>query len=106
MDYDIEKYLPHYPNLQGMMENVPKQLWNIFLPSSVGGLPDMEANVMLFKKRAREREQAMALQKLCGLPFRPNEQLNITEAKVRIQELKQRELYRRFRNNEDEEEEN
>ena len=102
MRYDVRKYLSHYPNVRGMIEDIPEQLWDVFLPESEGDLPDMEANVMAFKKRSNEREQAMALQKLCGLEFRPNEELNVTEAKVRIQGLKYRKIYEEHREKDEE----
>jgi len=101
MKYDVKKYLSHYPNVKAMLEDIPQELWELFLPESEGDLPDMEANVMAFKARANEREQIMALQKLCGLEFRPNEELKTTEAKVRIQGIKQRKIYEQFRNRDD-----
>ena len=101
MQYDINKYLRYYPNIHAMIEDVPRQLWKIFLPNSEGGLPDKEVNVMLFKKRSLERERVIALQRLCNLPFKPNETLNVTEAKARIQGIKNIEIYDKYKNERD-----
>ena len=101
MEYDVKKELAHYPNLKGMMDDIPEELRPIFLPEKAAGLFEMEANIMVYKKRSLEREQVMALQKLCGLPFRPNEALNITEAKVRIQGIKNRKLLDRYKKGEE-----
>lgn len=98
MKYDIRKYWSHYPNLKAMLEELPEQLWPIFLPEPVGDIPDLEANIMFYKKRANEREQVIALQKLCGLQFRPNEELSSVEAKVRIQGKKNQIIFDKFKN--------
>lgn len=93
MNYDVEKALFHYDNIQMMLEGVPEELWDIFLPEEEDDLPDMEFNIINFRRRANERDQVMALQELCDLPLRPNMSLREARQKARLQGLRQARIF-------------
>ncbi|MBN2226217.1 MAG: hypothetical protein JW763_02515 [candidate division Zixibacteria bacterium] len=81
-NYDVR--LVAYPHIREMLDGVPRRLWDVFLPESIGGLNELEANIIMMKRREKTREQIMAIQKLTGMPLRPNEPLEAVIAKARI----------------------
>ncbi len=98
MNYDTNEALKPYYNIRMMLEHIPRELWNAFLPASEKGLAELETRILALKAREAERDQAMSIQRLCGLPFRPNERLRDVKAKARVQGIKKEHLRRR-RNN-------
>lgn len=97
MKYNIDEHLGSYYNIKVMLKNLPRELWDIFLPENVEGLPQLEMNLLAFKAREVDRNRVMALQKLCGFPLRPNAALREAQAKARLQGLKKKKLLERLR---------
>jgi hypothetical protein len=95
MTNDLRKTLNSYPNVLAMMDGIPEDLWEVFLPDTDEGLARMEANIVAYKARALDREKAMSLQRLCGFPLRPNVSLREASARARIQGLRNDQLHRR-----------
>lgn len=92
MNKEIEKVLPSYYNVQHMLESIPRNAWDLFLPEDEGSLAMLEADILAQKKRDIEREKVMAIQKLCNFPLRPNESFQEVAARARIQGLKNSKL--------------
>lgn len=105
MSLHVEQYLDAYSCTKAMLDGLPRDLWDIFLPETAGGLPDLEANIMSFVARADEREAVISLQRLCGMPLRPNESLAETKAKVRLRGVQKRKLLDKRKRQGDTEEE-
>jgi hypothetical protein len=98
MTDDMKRALKSYPNVLAMFDGIPKTLWDVFLPDTVDGLAQLEANVLAHNARAMDREKVISVQKLCGFPLRPNASLREVSVKARIQGLKRDRLRkRRFR---------
>jgi hypothetical protein len=95
MTDDAKKTLKSYPNLLVMLEGIPKDLRDLFLPDTDEDKAQTEANIVAFKARALDREKVMSLQRLCGFPMRPNASLREVSAKAKIQGLKMDRLRRR-----------
>ncbi len=93
MNYDVDKALYHYDNIQLMLDGLPRELWSIFLPEDEDDLPDLEFNIIHFRRREGEREQVMALQGLCDLPLRPNQPIQEARQKARLQGLRKGRLF-------------
>ncbi|MFZ5981617.1 MAG: hypothetical protein ACOYVF_13395 [Candidatus Zixiibacteriota bacterium] len=96
MKCNIEKHLDSFYNIKVMLKNMPRELWDIFLPENVEGLPQLEMNLLAFKIRETDRNRVMVLQKLCGFPLRPNASLRETQAKARLQGLRKKKLLERL----------
>ncbi|MBD3402904.1 hypothetical protein GF420_08405 [candidate division GN15 bacterium] len=88
MKYDLDTALYHYDNIKQMLSEIPRDLWEVFLPANEDDLPDLEMNILSFRKREQERERVMSLQRLCQLPLRPNQSLKEAQVKARLQGLK------------------
>lgn len=84
MSYDVDKALEAYTNIRMMLKGLPRDIWPVFLPETVEGLPQMELNIVDFIRRAHQREQVIAIQRLCDMPLRPNEELPSVKAKARL----------------------
>jgi len=97
MKYNIDEHLGSYYNIKVMLKSLPRELWDIFLPQDVEGLPQMEMNLLAFKAREVDRNRVMALQNLCKFPLRPNAMPRETLAKARLQGMKKRKLMERLR---------
>ena len=95
MNQDMKKELDFFPNVKAMMEGIPEQLWDIFLPETTDELAQMETNAAAFKQRAVEREQVIAMQQLCGMPLRPNAELREVRIKAKIQGLRHERIRQR-----------
>lgn len=93
MQYDIDKALKSYHNIKIMLNNIPRQLWYIFLPDSVGGLHALESKIMAFRPREIDRQKVMAIQLSCNFPLRPNAPLREVSARLRILKLKKGEFW-------------
>ena len=105
MSANVEQYLDAYTCTKAMLNGLPRDLWDIFLPETPGGLPDLEANIISFVARAEEREAVISLQRLCGMPVRPNEALAETKAKARLRGAQKRKLMEEKKRQGDTEEE-
>lgn len=88
MKYDPTKALRPFPNVRAMLKDIPQQLWDIFLPESLTGLPGLESNILALRAREVDRKKVMAIQQMCGFPFRPNAPLREMAAKVKILRMK------------------
>jgi hypothetical protein len=87
---------PKFPAIMQMMAGIPKELWPILLPRSPADLPALELNTIRFRVREEERRQVMAIQKLCGLPLRPNHSLRATRARARLQGIMKERMLDRY----------
>lgn len=87
MKYDLKKLQHAYPNTFHMVSDIPEGVWRLLLPASEADLASLEVRLLTFRRREKEREEVMALQKLCGLPLRPNASLHETKVRCRIQGL-------------------
>ena len=93
MKKEILNALYSFKNIKQMILPLPPQLWSIFLPNTLKGLALLETNLIVFKKRERARNKVIALQKICGFPFKPNASLRETRIKARIEDLKRDQKY-------------
>lgn len=92
MKKDILERLASYHNVRLMLESIPRNAWDVFLPDNEGDLAMLEADILAQKKRDVERTKVMAIQRLCKLPMRPNASLYDVVAQARIQGLKNSKL--------------
>ena len=95
MHYSLAQLREDYPNVWMMLQRIPTDLWPIFLPDSPDELPFLETNVLMFRSREGEREQVMAIQRLCGFDLEPNASLPEMKALARLQGRKMDDLLRR-----------
>jgi hypothetical protein len=98
MTYDVNKALKSYHNIQQMLNGIPAQLWDIFLPDNEEDLSRLETSILSFRARAEERNKVIAMQRLLGFPLRPNESLRKTQIRARIAGM-QKDKLRKKRNN-------
>ncbi len=99
MKYDIDKALKPFHNIRMMLEGVPRDIWDTILPANEAKLALLESNILFFKRRAKEREQVMNIQKLCGFPLRPNESLREVNIKARLAGHRKDRLRRKYNEN-------
>jgi hypothetical protein len=88
MKYDVTKALKSYHNVRAMLKRIPQELWHIFLPETLNGLPVLESSIMTFRGRETERKKVMAIQQMCGFPLRPNAPLREMATKLKIHRMK------------------
>lgn len=96
MNYDVDRALQPYYNIRMMLEGVPRDIWQVLLPDREERLALLESNILFFKRRAKEREQVINIQRLCGFPLRPNESLREVNIKARLAGLKKEQLRKKF----------
>ncbi len=96
MNYDVDRALQPYYNIRMMLEGVPRDIWTVLLPDREERLALLESNILFFKRRAKEREQVINIQRLCGFPLRPNESLREVNIKARLAGLKKEQLRKKF----------
>jgi len=96
MKYDANLALKPYQNIRTMLEGIPRELWDILLPANEEILPILESNIVFFRQRARNRDQVMSIQRLCGFPLRPNESLRKTNIQARLAGLKKSQLHQQY----------
>lgn len=106
MKYDIDKALQPFYNVRQMLEGIPRDIWDVFLPAAEEKLAVLESNILFFRRRAKDRDQVMSIQRLCGFPLRPNSSLRETNIKARLaglqkEKLRQKYLENRNRDSED-----
>jgi len=94
--YDVEKALKPYHNIRMMLDSIPRNAWDIFLPENEAQLAVLESNILFFRRRQKEREQVMGIQQLCGFPLRPNESLREVNIKARLAGKKKEKLRKRY----------
>jgi hypothetical protein len=99
MKYNAEKLPAHYAHIKDMLDGVPRDCWDIFMPASPKDLRALERNIIRFQVRQKVRDQVMAIQRLCELPLRPNEALGETQAHARLQGKKKGKLLDRYNRN-------
>lgn len=90
MENKITKALKSYHNIKMMLDEIPRQLWYIFVPHSVKEMLGTESNILNFKPKAVERERVMEKQFYNNMPFRPNDTMPETIAKIKIRKLKKK----------------
>ena len=88
MNYNIEEALKPFYNVRMMLYSIPRELWDIFLPETEQGLTSLETNILALKSREADREQVMSIQRLCGMPLRPNDSLAEVKSRARVQGIK------------------
>ena len=72
------------------LKGIPEDLKYIFVPQGPEELLQFETNVLKFVKRAKDREEAMRIQKKYGLSLRPNMSVRYLMIFIRIAELRKR----------------
>ena len=92
MTKEIEKALPSYHNVRDMLESIPRNARDLFLPDDEAGLAMLEADILAQRKRDIERDKVVAIQKLCKFPLRPNESFRDVAARARNLGLKNSKL--------------
>jgi hypothetical protein len=97
MKNDMFERLGSYHNVRLMLESIPRNAWDIFLPDNEGDLAMLEADILGQKKRDIERDKVMAIQRLCKFPVRPNESLHDVVARARLQGLRNSKLLDDYR---------
>lgn len=73
-----------------MLEDIPKDLKDLFLPVTEDDLAQLEMNIVKWLARVQERQKVMQLQKHYGLPLRPNQTLRDVTIRLKILELKRK----------------
>lgn len=101
MNYDVERALQPYYNIRMMLEGIPRDIWQLLLPDREERLALLESNILFFKRRAKEREQVINIQRLCGFPLRPNESLREVNIKARLAGLKKEQLRKKYNDRKD-----
>ena len=95
MNESLSRTLEPYYNVRHLLESIPQDLWDIFLPSTDAGLLELETRIVNFKAREVERQRVMAIQELCDFPLRPNATLKETQLKARLEGIRKDQLRRR-----------
>jgi len=88
LNNNIKKQLKNYQNIEAMLDDIPPQLWDFFLPEDPNDLYKLELKIIALKKTEHERKQVMAIQNRYGFPLRPNVTLHEVIVKVKILRLK------------------
>ncbi len=73
-----------------MLEGIPEDIKDIFIPHTEEELLELELNTSNFRAHERDREKVMQLQKQYNLPLRPNQTLRGVMIRIRIQQLHKR----------------
>ena len=76
-------------HVQKMLKDIPKDLRDLFTPTTEDELLQLELHLAGFSKVQEERERVRHLQNQFGLTFRPNISLNAAIVRVKIAILKQ-----------------
>ena len=100
MNYDVDKTLQKYHEVRQMLTGIPRDIWPLLLPMNEKELPEFQERIICAAAREAERQEVMDLQRLCGLPIRPNESLGEVKAFIRLRGRKKSRLlddYRRDR---------
>lgn len=88
MEEKIKVALEKCKNVREMLDEIPRELWYLFIPKTVEELQATDINIKSFKKREIEREKVMALQQLYDFPLRPNNVPQEVLAKIVIEKKK------------------
>ena len=76
--------------VMNMIKDLPTDLLGIFVPLDKEGLIQLEMNIVRWVSREKEREKVVQLQRMHGLPFRPNQSLRDVIIRLKILDLKLR----------------
>ncbi len=90
MEEKIEVALKKCKNVREMLEGIPRQLWEVFMPQTVDEFQASDDNFRSFKARESEREKVIALQRLYSFPPRPNATVRDTITRIMIEKYKRR----------------
>lgn len=74
-----------------MLEGLPEQIKDLFVSSTEDDLILFEINTVNFKKKEKERDRVIQLQKQYSLPLRPNQTLREVMIRIKIKQLKKNE---------------
>ena len=88
MKYDVDKALRAYHNVRAMLDGIPRELWYIFLPETLNGMPLLESRILAFRPRETDRNKVMNIQKTCNFPLRPNAPPREIAARLKILRIK------------------
>ena len=77
------------PHVSKTLQDIPKDLRDIFTPETEEDIFVFEMNIIQFVKREKNREKVMLIQRQFDLPIRPNQDLEKLSILVRIFLLKQ-----------------
>ena len=83
-----------------MLEGIPKDLTDLFVPDGEDALMQLEMNVVRWLARVQERRKVIKLQKRYKLPLRPNQSLRDVTIRLKILEMRKRK--QEFNNGDDE----
>lgn len=106
VNYNVDTALKPYHNIRRMLNGIPRKMWSAFLPESANDLAQLETSIIKLRRREVERNKVMAIQRLCSFPLRPNDPLQETTAKAKIQGIKNGRRMDRFRRNENDDDQN
>ena len=84
MKAEIEKAASLHPEIEQYLKEVPKALWEVFLPSEVADFPAFSASIKGLRIKEKERDYLAELRRKYGLPFRPNASVDETIKRVRL----------------------
>lgn len=76
------------PFVRKMLNDIPEDLRDLFIPTTSSDLICMEARLVRFSQWEEERNKIRELQRRFGLPFRPNMTLREIAIRVRIERLR------------------
>ena len=77
-----------------MLEGIPKDLVDLFIPNNEDELIQLEINIVRWLARVQEREKTMKLQKHYDLPLRPNQSSRDVAIRLKILELKRKRKFK------------
>ena len=93
MNYNIKEIFGFYPNIKSMLDGLPEEIWPSLLPENQDNLISLELSISIFRKRQRQRNQAMAIQRRHDFPIRPNQPLREVIIRSRIQRMKDKKSF-------------
>ena len=76
------------PFVQKMVEDIPEDLRDLFIPKTEDELLQLECQLVRLGKKEDIRTQVMRLQKKFNLPLRPNMSLKDVGVRIRIELLR------------------
>lgn len=84
MTQEFENAIKALPEIKEYLRQIPRQLWDVFLPGQEDDLPALASAIKALRIREKERDYLIELRRKYGLPFRPNASVDETIKRVRL----------------------
>ncbi len=92
MKPEVQKAISSHPEIEQYLREIPKELWEVFLPAEVGNFAGFAASIKSLRIREKERDYIIELRRKYDLPFRPNASIDETIKRVRLIRWKRKKL--------------